>query len=91
MIIDDVDLRILGRLSRDGRATWISLAQEMGLTPPAIAARVRRLVDRGVIRQFAACVDPAAVGAITAFVDVTFGDADGHDHFRQAVGRLVAI
>jgi Lrp/AsnC family leucine-responsive transcriptional regulator len=89
--VDKVDLTLLGRLARDGRATWASLAAELGLTPPAIASRVRRLVRIGVIRQFAACIDPPALGAVTAFVDVVFAHADGHDHFRQSIAHLVAV
>jgi Lrp/AsnC family transcriptional regulator, leucine-responsive regulatory protein len=90
-LIDTIDLGILGRLSRDGRASWAGLAGELGLTAPAIAARVRRLVDRGVIRQFAAWISPGSTGAVTAFVEVTFDHPDAHDPFRQAVGRLVAV
>jgi Lrp/AsnC family leucine-responsive transcriptional regulator len=82
---------LLGRLSRDGRATWAELAAAIGLTPPAVAARVRRLVDSGVIRQFAALVQPDAVAAVTAFVEVTFEDPQARDDFRQVVGRLVAV
>lgn len=82
---------MLGRLSRDGRATWAELAAAIGLTPPAVAARVRRLVDSGVIRQFAALVQPDAVGAVTAFVEVTFEDPQAREEFRQVVGRLVAV
>ena len=88
---DSIDLHLLGRLIRDGRASWADLAAELGVTPPAIAARVRRLVHRGVIRQFTAWVAPDALGAVTAFVDVTFDAADGHDEFRHAVNRLVAV
>jgi Lrp/AsnC family transcriptional regulator, leucine-responsive regulatory protein len=82
---------LLGRLSRDGRATWAELAAAIGLTPPAVAARVRRLVDSGVIRQFAALVQPDAVAAVTAFVEVTFEDPQARGEFRQVVGRLVAV
>jgi Lrp/AsnC family leucine-responsive transcriptional regulator len=89
--MDRIDLGILGRLGREGRASWVDLAAEYGLTPPAIATRVRRLVDRGVIRQFTTWISPAAVGAVTAFVEVTFDQADGHDDFRQAMGRLMAV
>lgn len=88
---DRIDLGLLGRLSRDGRATWKDLGSEFGLTAPAIAARVRRLVDHGFIRQFTAWLDPDRMGSITAFVDVTFENPAGHDGFRQAVGRLVAV
>ena len=43
------------------------------------------------LEQFAALVEPRAVGALTAFVEVTFEGPGGHDEFRQAVGRLVAV
>jgi Lrp/AsnC family leucine-responsive transcriptional regulator len=89
--LDATDLGLLGRLARDGRASWVDLAREFRLTPPAIAARVRRLVEGGVVRQFTALVEARAVGALTAFVEVTFDGPSGHDEFRQAVGRLVAV
>jgi Lrp/AsnC family leucine-responsive transcriptional regulator len=91
LALDAIDLGLLGRLAREGRATWSDLGLEFGLTPPAVAARVRRLVSHGVIRQFAAWVAPGAVEAITAFVAVSFDDPDGHEAFRQAVGRLLAV
>jgi Lrp/AsnC family leucine-responsive transcriptional regulator len=89
--IDAVDLELIGRLSRDGRATWSELAAGVGLTPPAVAARVRRLVERGVVRHFAALVHAEAVGAVTAFVEVTFDDSQAREEFRQVVARLVAV
>ena len=89
--VNAIDLSLLGRLARDGRATWAALAAELDLTPPAIAARVRRLLELGVIRQFSACIDAASMGALTAFVDVVFAEAEGHDHFRQSIAQLVAI
>ena len=67
------------------------MATEVGLTPPAVATRIRRLEERGLIRQFAACISAAGIGATTAFVDVTFEDADGHDEFKSAMGRLMAV
>lgn len=43
----------------------------MGLSAPAVADRVRRLEDLGVIRGFAAQVDRAALGlTLTAFIRV---------------------
>jgi len=89
--VDALDLQLLGGLVRDGRASWVDLAMEVGLTPPAVAARVRRLEEAGVIRQFAALVSPASVDVITAFVELTFDSPEGHEEFRQTIGRLVAV
>jgi len=55
-----------------GRATWAEMAGRLGLSAPAAAERVRKLEERGVIRGYAALVDPEAVGLrLTAFIGVT--------------------
>jgi Lrp/AsnC family leucine-responsive transcriptional regulator len=90
--LDSIDHHLLARLGRDGRASWVDLARELGLTPPAVAARVRRLLDRQVVKHIAALVSPQAVGAVTAFVDVTLSDdAAAHEEFRHIVARLLAV
>lgn len=79
--MDERDRAILGRLASDGRVTWADLAGEVGLSPPSVAERVRKLEESGVIRGYAARVDPAAVGAGTlAFVAVT---ASGPEPYRR--------
>lgn len=83
--IDTVDFGILERLSRDGRATWADLADELGLTAPAVAQRVRRLVERGVIRDFVARIAPSVFAPVLAFVELTLEDAGEHARFRKAV------
>ncbi|MFC7753251.1 Lrp/AsnC family transcriptional regulator [Tsukamurella soli] len=60
--MDEVDRRLLGLLQVDGRMSNVALAEAVGLAPSTVHARVRRLVDTGVIRGFFADVDPAAVG-----------------------------
>ena len=89
--IDDIDRRLIARLMRDGRATWADLAVELGLTAPAIAQRVRRLEDRGVIRQFAAWVAPEAVAPVCAYVFVRFDQPERRDPFRRQVSELECV
>ncbi|MDO8308691.1 MAG: Lrp/AsnC family transcriptional regulator [Actinomycetota bacterium] len=60
--LDDVDARILAQLMRDGRIPNNALAARVGVAASTALARVRALVDRGVVRGFTADVDPAAVG-----------------------------
>jgi Lrp/AsnC family transcriptional regulator, leucine-responsive regulatory protein len=68
---ESLESKVLGKLMRDGRVCWSDLAQLVGLSAPAVADRVRRLEQRGVIKGYAALVDPAAVGyPLTAFVSV---------------------
>jgi len=89
--LDELDQKLLARLMRQGRATWADLADELGVTAPAIAQRVRRLEDRGVIRQFAAWVAPEAVAPVTAWVAVRLDRADQREHFHQRALESDAI
>ena len=56
------DLRILGALQRDGRASYADLGAAAGMSAPSAHERVKRLESRGVVRGYAAMVDPKAVG-----------------------------
>jgi Lrp/AsnC family leucine-responsive transcriptional regulator len=60
--MDDVDQRILKVLLRDSRTSLKELAQQVGLSSPSIAERLRRLEERGVIRAFTVEIDPQALG-----------------------------
>src|SRR6184192_61141 len=67
--LDELDLRILTLLLRNGRAAASQLAEQVGLSRPAVADRIEKLERQGVIRGTTAVVEPRAFGkAITAFV-----------------------
>ncbi len=67
--LDGVDQRILTELQRDGRLSYNELSRRVNLSAPAVADRVRRLTDRGVITGYHAHVDPSAAGLpVTALV-----------------------
>jgi Lrp/AsnC family leucine-responsive transcriptional regulator len=70
-VIDAVDRRIVDELGRAGRISWRELAERVHLAPSSAADRVRRMEERGVIRGYAAQVDPAAFGrSVRAVIDV---------------------
>src|SRR5262245_28346949 len=60
--LDDVDGRILEALVADGRRSVAALAREVGLSPPSVADRIRRLEEAGVIQGYTVRVDPKALG-----------------------------
>jgi Lrp/AsnC family leucine-responsive transcriptional regulator len=67
--LDELDHRILGLLLRDGRTPAAQIAEQIGLSRPAVADRIEKLERQGVIRGTTVVVEPSAVGsAITAFV-----------------------
>jgi len=69
--IDQTDRRLLIELQEDARLSLAELGRRVGLSAPAVADRVRRLTDEGIIRGFRTDVDPRALGyALSAIVRV---------------------
>ena len=69
--LDDLDRRLLTLLQREGRATSVDLARRLGLSPPGLQRRMRRLEAAEVIRGYTTLVDREAVGLdLLCFVEV---------------------
>ncbi len=60
--LDRTDREIVRLLQEDARISNKALAAAVGIAPSTCSERVRRLVDRGVLRGFHAEVDHGALG-----------------------------
>ena len=60
--IDEIDIKLLAELQEDARVSNAELGRRVGLSAPAVAERVARLVETGAISGFHAAVDPRALG-----------------------------
>jgi DNA-binding Lrp family transcriptional regulator len=60
--LDEVDRAILAVLAADARVSNKDLAERVGVAPSTCLARVRALVQDGVVRGFHADIDPRALG-----------------------------
>ncbi|MGE3277897.1 MAG: Lrp/AsnC family transcriptional regulator [Vicinamibacterales bacterium] len=87
--IDDTDARILGLLQDNARVTQAEIAKQVGLAPSAVLERIRKLEARGIVRGYAALLDPRVVDrALLAFVAVRATD-DGPE--MPVAHRLAGI
>ncbi|MBM7787922.1 Lrp/AsnC family transcriptional regulator [Tenggerimyces flavus] len=69
--LDQTDWRIIAELQEDGRLSFKQLGTRVNLSPPAVAERVRRLEESGVIAGYRADIDPVAAGQpLSAFVQM---------------------
>src|SRR5690348_15966586 len=75
--LDTTDRRILRILAQDGRASYQTIADEVGLSRPAIMERVKRLEESDYIKGYRVQLDRGKVGfPVTAFVAVRYGSSD---------------
>ena len=71
--LDRTDWSLLTALQRDGRASYAELARAVAMSPSAVAERVRRLEEAGVIAGYRATLDPERVGLqVMAFVRLRY-------------------
>jgi Lrp/AsnC family leucine-responsive transcriptional regulator len=90
--VEEIDRKILSLLCSDGRMSFTDLARQTGLSVSATHQRVRRLERRGVIRGYAAVIDPADAGLpLTAFISITPFDPSAPDDAPARLAHLGAI
>jgi len=60
--LDTTNRRLLAELQADARLSLAELGRRVGLSSPAVAERIQRLEQAGVILGYHARLDPRAVG-----------------------------
>lgn len=67
--MDETGRRLLQELQQDARLSCAELGKRLGLSSPAVADRMRRMQEAGIITGYHTEVDPARLGLpIQAFV-----------------------
>jgi Lrp/AsnC family transcriptional regulator, leucine-responsive regulatory protein len=61
-LLDPTNLALIGELQANARLTLAELGRRVGLSAPAVAERMARLEEDGVITGYHAEVDPRALG-----------------------------
>ncbi|MGO4716686.1 Lrp/AsnC ligand binding domain-containing protein [Bradyrhizobium sp. 2TAF24] len=71
MELDPTDRKLLALLQADGRIANVDLAERVGLSPPSVGERLKRLQREGFIEGFAARLNPQRLGlGLLVFVEV---------------------
>ncbi|HHI01394.1 MAG TPA: Lrp/AsnC family transcriptional regulator, partial [Thermococcus litoralis] len=71
MKMDEIDKNILKLLQEDGRMSYSEIARRIGVPESTVRLRVKRLIEEGIIRKFAALINPFKAGyTIVAFIAV---------------------
>ncbi len=87
--MDAIDAKILEILQQRGRTRRNELAEAVELSLPSVSDRLRKLEESGVIRGYAALVDPKKLGRdITAFIVV---EVDSSRHYHAFVEHASAV
>ena len=82
-MLDHIDKQIIENLQADGRQTTSDLAQQVGLSVPAVAERIRKLNEGGIIQGFHAMVDPKQIGMDVGAYIILISESSAH--YREVI------
>lgn len=84
-MLDPIDLQIIEYLRANGRAQWKVVGESVHLTGQAVADRVHRMEDLGIIEGYTVKLDESRLGnQITALITVYMKHTD-HQAFLQFI------
>jgi len=87
-MLDDIDIKILEILQKNGRTRRNDLAEAVGLSLPSVSERLRKLEEGRIIVGYAATLNPKKLGRdITAFIAVT---VDSSKHYGSFIEHATA-
>jgi Lrp/AsnC family leucine-responsive transcriptional regulator len=90
--MEDVDAAICKLLAADGRMSFTELGKRTGLSTSAVHQRVKRLEQRGAIKNYVAYIDPSEFGlTLTAFVSIRPIDASQPDDAPERLAHIREI
>ena len=90
-MMDRTDYQILNLLQDDSRCTLRHIGDQVGLTPPAVSERIRRMEESGVIRGYHIDIDRTKLDCnITGFISVAL-EPDKYDKFCDFCASQSAI
>ena len=72
MAMDETDVKILKKMLIDARMSYRRIAEEIGVSPPTVLARVEKLENDGIIRSYSALLDHEKLGYdLTSIIEIT--------------------
>lgn len=61
-LLDDTGWQLIQALQDDARLSFAELGRRVGLSPPAVAERVRRMEEAGIITGYRVEINPGKIG-----------------------------
>jgi Lrp/AsnC family leucine-responsive transcriptional regulator len=94
VVLDIFDRKIIDALTQDGRMTVTQLSLQVGLSKTPCQARLKRLIESGIILGFRAVIDATKLGMDhIAFTEVKLSDTreKALEEFNTAVRRIPEV
>ncbi|GCE45429.1 Lrp/AsnC family leucine-responsive transcriptional regulator [Thermosporothrix hazakensis] len=91
-LLDETGWQLLQALQENARLSFQALGQRVGLSAPAVAERIRRMEDAGIIKGYRAEIDTALIGLpITAIVRISTPMGERYSQFATTAPEIAEV
>jgi Lrp/AsnC family transcriptional regulator, leucine-responsive regulatory protein len=94
LLVDRFDLALLAQLQLNAHTTNAEIGDALGLSASQISRRISRLEEEGVLKRYAALLDPTTMGlTVRAYTYVSLGKQSGDTaaQFERAVVEMPEV
>jgi DNA-binding Lrp family transcriptional regulator len=92
MMLDDLDRQLIAVLTVEPRIGVLEASRRLRVARGTVQARLDRLVKRGIIKDFAPSLDPAALGwVVTAFATIEISQGAGRDEVAEHLASIPEV
>jgi Lrp/AsnC family leucine-responsive transcriptional regulator len=92
LVLDKTDLHILRLMQENARISNADLARELGMAPSGVLERVKKLEQKGVIRQYTTRINPGALQQkMLAFIFMKAADGPGCNDTAQELAKIPEV
>lgn len=91
-LLDEIGRQILRALQENARISFSELGRRVGLSSPAVAERVHRMEESGILKGYTAIVNQEKIGfPITAFIRVaaSAGRLQEADDMARTIAEVI--
>ena len=90
-VLDELDAELICRLDQDARTTVSELAVQIGVARNTVQARLRRLVDGGILTRFQPVIDLERVGVSAMALMWVYASPSQRDAVAMMLARLPQV
>src|ERR1700740_2411392 len=92
IILDKTDLHILRLMQENARISNADMARELGMAPSGVLERVKKLEQKGVIKQYTTRINPDALQQkMLAFIFMKASDGPGCNDTAKELAKIPEV
>ena len=90
--LDKIDLTILSSLQTNARLQNTELAKKCGMAPSAVLERVKKLEQKGIIKDYITRIDPPALNLkLLAFISIKSSAGPGDSSTAKQIAKIPEV